>query len=181
MTSAADSKAPERRAMIVGVAGNLFMGAAGLFAAYLSGSQAILLDGLFSMVGVVAALMGLYVARTALPEPDEEEWYHADLLGLACRTADGTPAGAIRAVHDFGAGDVLEIAELAGCAADQDLALVVQHGDACRVVAAVLQLPQPFDQYLDRILGADISHNSAHFGMAPQVGETGPRGWGGRP
>lgn len=55
--------------------------------------------------------MRLYVARTALPDPDEEEWYHADLLGLACRTADGTPAGAIRAVHDFGAGDVLEIAD----------------------------------------------------------------------
>ena len=52
----------------------------------------------------------LYVPRTALPETGTEEFYHADLLGLAVETVDGTPFGKVQAVHDFGAGDVLEIA-----------------------------------------------------------------------
>ena len=51
----------------------------------------------------------LYVARDALPPPDEEEWYHADLLGLAATLADGTPLGRVKAIHAFGAGDNLEI------------------------------------------------------------------------
>lgn len=52
----------------------------------------------------------LFVARTALPAPAEDEFYHADLIGLAARTTDGRELGRITAVHDFGAGDVLEIA-----------------------------------------------------------------------
>ena len=74
--------------------------------------------------GVVAALKGvsdrndaealkgtrLYVSRTQLPEPDEEEFYHADLIGMSACTADGTELGKVKAIHNFGAGDVLEIA-----------------------------------------------------------------------
>jgi 16S rRNA processing protein RimM len=52
----------------------------------------------------------LYVARAALPEPAEEEYYHADLIGLRAELADGTRLGRIVAVHDFGAGDLLEVA-----------------------------------------------------------------------
>ncbi|WP_207455329.1 ribosome maturation factor RimM [Azospirillum sp. SYSU D00513] len=58
------------------------------------------------------ALAGLllYVDRSALPETeDEEEFYHADLIGLRAELADGTLYGTIKAVHDFGAGDVLEV------------------------------------------------------------------------
>jgi len=57
------------------------------------------------------ALRGLrlYLPREALPPPGEEEYYHADLIGLAAALADGTPVGTVRAVHDFGAGDTLEI------------------------------------------------------------------------
>lgn len=51
----------------------------------------------------------LYVAREALPEPEEEEFYHADLIGLAATLADGTVVGTVVAVHNFGAGDVLEL------------------------------------------------------------------------
>jgi 16S rRNA processing protein RimM len=51
----------------------------------------------------------LYLPRTALPPPEEEEYYHADLIGLAAALADGTPIGRVCAVHDFGAGDTLEI------------------------------------------------------------------------
>src|SRR5438552_13450309 len=58
------------------------------------------------------ALRGLrlYLPRSALPPTDEDEYYHADLIGLDAVLTDGTPVGAVRAVHDFGAGDTLEIA-----------------------------------------------------------------------
>jgi 16S rRNA processing protein RimM len=58
-----------------------------------------------------AALKGvrLYVPRAALPPAEEEEWYHADLLGLAAVLRDGTALGRVKAVHAFGAGDSLEI------------------------------------------------------------------------
>ena len=51
----------------------------------------------------------LYVPRDRLPEPDDEEYYLADLIGLLARTDTGEIAGRIKAVHDFGAGDILEI------------------------------------------------------------------------
>ena len=59
------------------------------------------------------ALKGLrlYVARAMLPAPDEDEFYHADLIGLDAVTADGEEIGRIRTVHAYGAGDFLEIAE----------------------------------------------------------------------
>jgi len=56
----------------------------------------------------------LYLPRTALPPTEEDEYYHADLIGLAAVLTDGTPVGAVRAVHDFGAGDTLEIARSEG-------------------------------------------------------------------
>ena len=56
----------------------------------------------------------LYVPRTALPPTQEDEYYHADLIGLDAVLADGAPLGRVRAVHDFGAGDKLEIARAAG-------------------------------------------------------------------
>ncbi len=58
------------------------------------------------------ALKGLrlHVPRSALPEPGEDEFYHADLLGLAVETTDGRRLGRVRAVFDFGAGDVIEVA-----------------------------------------------------------------------
>ena len=52
----------------------------------------------------------LYAARAALPAIEEAEtYYHADLIGLLAETADGVALGQVTAVHDFGAGDVLEI------------------------------------------------------------------------
>jgi len=43
------------------------------------------------------------------PAPDEDEFYVTDLIGLSVVTPDGAPLGTIRAVQDFGAGDLLEI------------------------------------------------------------------------
>ena len=54
--------------------------------------------------------LDLYVERSALPAPEEDEFYHADLIGLTAETEAGEPLGTIVAVHDFGAGDLLDIA-----------------------------------------------------------------------
>ncbi|PHQ71206.1 MAG: 16S rRNA processing protein RimM [Sneathiella sp.] len=52
----------------------------------------------------------LYVARDKLPETeDEDEYYHADLVGLQAIFKDGTRFGKILRLHEFGAGDILEI------------------------------------------------------------------------
>jgi 16S rRNA processing protein RimM len=50
-----------------------------------------------------------YVARAALPEPDADEFYHSDLIGLAAEDAVGAALGTVRAVHDHGAGALVEI------------------------------------------------------------------------
>ncbi|GAB1717400.1 MAG: 16S rRNA processing protein RimM [Nitrobacter sp.] len=52
----------------------------------------------------------LYVAREKLPATDEGEFYHADLIGLAAVDAAGTRLGTVAAIHNFGAGDIIEIA-----------------------------------------------------------------------
>ena len=52
----------------------------------------------------------LYVAREKLPATEDDEFYHADLIGLAAVSEDGASLGRIIAVHNFGAGDIIEIA-----------------------------------------------------------------------
>jgi 16S rRNA processing protein RimM len=58
------------------------------------------------------ALKGLklYVARSTLPAPEEEEYYCSDLVGLSVAGADGRPMGRVSGVFDFGGGDIIEIA-----------------------------------------------------------------------
>src|SRR5258707_9347703 len=50
----------------------------------------------------------LYVAREALPATDEDEYYHADLIGLAAVTTANEPLGRVVAIHNFCAGDIIE-------------------------------------------------------------------------
>lgn len=52
----------------------------------------------------------LGVSRDRLPEAGPEEFYHADLVGLAVVMTDGAPLGTILAVQNYGAGDLLEVA-----------------------------------------------------------------------
>lgn len=61
-----------------------------------------------------AALKGtrFYVERDALPEPEEDEFYIEDLVGLKVLDESGKPQGVVKAVHNFGAGDLLEIADI---------------------------------------------------------------------
>lgn len=51
----------------------------------------------------------LTIPRSELPPLGEGEYYHSDLIGLPCVATDGTPLGAIVAVENYGAGDILEI------------------------------------------------------------------------
>jgi 16S rRNA processing protein RimM len=52
----------------------------------------------------------LYVAREKLPATSEDEYYYADLIGLAAVTTANEPLGRVIAIHNFGAGDIIEIA-----------------------------------------------------------------------
>jgi 16S rRNA processing protein RimM len=56
----------------------------------------------------------LYIAREKLPATDENEYYHADLIGLAAVNAADEPLGRVLAIHNFGAGDIIEIAPPSG-------------------------------------------------------------------
>jgi 16S rRNA processing protein RimM len=57
--------------------------------------------------------MELYVSREQLPEPETEEFYHVDLIGLEAVAPDGAVVGRIIGVENYGAGDLLDI-RLAG-------------------------------------------------------------------
>jgi 16S rRNA processing protein RimM len=60
------------------------------------------------------ANIGLYISRDRLDPLDDDEFLHADLIGLRAETPEGVVVGTIIAVHNFGAGDLLEIAPPAG-------------------------------------------------------------------
>ncbi len=60
----------------------------------------------------------LIVTRADLgeTEPEDEGWFHADLVGLTVEATDGAVLGTVSGVFDFGAGDILEIAPADGAA-----------------------------------------------------------------
>jgi 16S rRNA processing protein RimM len=87
----------------------------------------------------------LFIPRDRLPAPEPDEFYHADLIGLRAVTREGAEVGNVIAVHDFGAGAVLEISREGdtlmmpfneGCVPTVDIAR------GCIVVV----LPEPLDQ-----------------------------------
>ena len=57
----------------------------------------------------------LYIPRARLPKIEEADtFYHADLVGLDAVTPDGARVGTVHALHNFGAGDIIEIAPVGG-------------------------------------------------------------------
>lgn len=59
----------------------------------------------------------LYVSRDRLPPVDDDDtFYHSDLIGLAAVTPDGAALGTVKAVVNYGAGDIIEIATADGSA-----------------------------------------------------------------
>lgn len=51
----------------------------------------------------------LTIDRSALPPPEEDEYYHADLVGLTLKDTEGQVIGTVRAVQNFGASDLLDV------------------------------------------------------------------------
>lgn len=51
----------------------------------------------------------LFVDRTRLPSLPDDEFYHSDLIGLQAVDTGGVMLGSVVAVHNHGAGDILEI------------------------------------------------------------------------
>lgn len=79
-------------------------------------------DGLVARAKEIAAKeeadamrgLKLHVPRERLPEPDEDEFYLTDLIGLEARDPSGVALGRVKAVQNFGADDMLEIAPVQG-------------------------------------------------------------------
>ena len=74
-----------------------------------------------SAVGVTSreaaeALRGMLLStsRASLPDLAEDELYHADLLGAAVFHEDGTNLGEVLALHNFGAGEIIEVKPVSG-------------------------------------------------------------------
>ena len=74
--------------------------------------EAVLTLAEISSRAAAEALRGteLFVTRAALPATDKEEYYHADLIGLRAEDVEGRTLGKVLAIHNYGAGDVIEIA-----------------------------------------------------------------------
>jgi 16S rRNA processing protein RimM len=53
----------------------------------------------------------LYVERGRLPPPGDDDFYHADLIGLEARLGDGTVLGTVSAIPNYGAGDLIEVTD----------------------------------------------------------------------
>ena len=66
----------------------------------------------------------LYVVRESLPEPDDGEFYHSDLLGMSVKGQNGVPLGSLIAIHDFGAGEIAELAPRKGSTIMVPLAVI---------------------------------------------------------
>jgi 16S rRNA processing protein RimM len=67
----------------------------------------------------------LFIDRVQLPEPEADEFYLTDLVGLSAIDTAGAPLGTVSAVHDYGAGASLEIAR------ENGPALLVPFTHAC--------------------------------------------------
>jgi len=53
--------------------------------------------------------VSLFAPRTALPSLPDDEFYYADLIGLDAFDTGGASLGTVKAVHNHGAGDILEV------------------------------------------------------------------------
>ncbi|MFN3347835.1 ribosome maturation factor RimM [Pseudorhodoplanes sp.] len=58
--------------------------------------------------------INLYVDRDRLPPAEDGEFYYADLIGLAAVTPEGETLGEVVALHNFGAGDIIEVRLVSG-------------------------------------------------------------------
>jgi 16S rRNA processing protein RimM len=95
----------------------------------------------------------LYIAREKLPATEEDEYYHTDLIGLAAVTTADQPLGRVVAIHNFGAGDIMEIAPLQGATMLLPFTSAVVPTVDLKAGRVVIELP-------DEIEGEDESEKS---------------------
>jgi len=92
----------------------------------------------------------LRVDRDKLPEPPEGEFYHADLVGLKAETSSGEPYGNVVAVHDFGAGDLVEI-QLTGSSKTELIAFTAETVPAIEIAnGRIIVVPPVEDEEEDK-------------------------------
>ncbi|NNE23467.1 MAG: ribosome maturation factor RimM [Rhizobiales bacterium] len=92
----------------------------------------------------------LRVERDKLPEPGNEEFYYADLVGLNAETPDGQGYGKVTAVHDFGAGDLLEI-QLTGTSKTELIAFTAETVPAIEIAnGRIIVVPPVEDEEEDK-------------------------------
>ena len=92
----------------------------------------------------------LLVERDKLPEPDNDEFYYADLIGLNAETPDGESYGKVTAVHDFGAGDLLEI-QLTGASRTEVIAFTTKTVPAIEIEnGRIIIVPPAEDEEEDK-------------------------------
>ena len=96
----------------------------------------------------------LYVAREKLPATEQDEYYHADLIGLAAVNAASEPIGRVTAIHNFGAGDIIEIAPAHGATMLLPFTNAVVPSVDLAAGRVVIELP-------DEIVGEDPSNAGA--------------------
>ena len=87
----------------------------------------------------------LYIAREKLPATDEDEYYHADLIGLAAVTPANEPLGRVIAIHNFGAGDIIEIAPVNGATMLLPFTNAIVPSVDLKGERVVIQLPEEID------------------------------------
>jgi len=90
----------------------------------------------------------LYVPRERLPPPEApHEFYHADLIGLAVLDPEGKQIGTIVGIHNFGAGDLIEIRRTEGGSTEMlpfnELTVPVVDVAAGRVVVTASEASSP--------------------------------------
>lgn len=56
----------------------------------------------------------LFTSASTLPTPDDGEFYHSQLIGLEARLTNNEKIGSITAIHNYGAGDIIEITMISG-------------------------------------------------------------------
>jgi 16S rRNA processing protein RimM len=87
----------------------------------------------------------LYIAREKLPAAGEGEYYHADLIGLGAVTVANEPLGRVIAIHNFGAGDIIEIAPPQGATMLLPFTNAVAPSVDLATGRVVIELPREID------------------------------------
>ena len=88
------------------------------------------------------------------------------LFGGAAVRGPARVAQAVDAIDGGEANGFFEIAQLARGAAQFELAVVIDHGDAGGIVSAIFEAAKPIEDERDNLLRADISDNAAHDGVS---------------